>query len=60
MKWLRSNFGYPINAYSLLGSLICSLAFRPFGSLDDRKTLRNKLQCKPFRWYLRNVYPELE
>ncbi|CAB1330443.1 unnamed protein product, partial [Coregonus sp. 'balchen'] len=32
---------------------------KAFGSIADRLTLRRKLSCKSFRWYMENVYPEL-
>jgi hypothetical protein len=28
-------------------------------SIHDRMELKRKLHCKPFNWYLKNVYPEL-
>lgn len=32
----------------------------PFGNIDDRLALKQKLQCKPFKWYLEHVYPDLQ
>lgn len=39
-----------------------SLSFSPqhsFGDISKRVDLKEKLQCKSFSWFLKNVYPEV-
>jgi len=32
----------------------------PFGNIKQRLELKERQKCKPFRWFLENVYPELK
>jgi len=29
------------------------------GDIRDRKALRERLRCKPFSWFLKNIYSEM-
>ncbi|XP_030624152.1 polypeptide N-acetylgalactosaminyltransferase 11 [Chanos chanos] len=33
---------------------------REFGDIGERVALRQRLQCRSFKWYLDNIYPEMQ
>lgn len=41
-------------------SLRPELRGRGFGDISDRLSLRKRLQCQSFKWYLDTVYPEMQ
>ncbi|XP_029935060.1 polypeptide N-acetylgalactosaminyltransferase 11 [Myripristis murdjan] len=41
-------------------SLRPELRERDYGDIGERVALRKRLQCRSFRWYLDNVYPEMQ
>ena len=49
----------PFNIEYMFYIVICISLQIDVGDLTERRRLKEKLQCKHFKWYLDNIYPEL-
>ncbi|KAJ6659299.1 hypothetical protein lerEdw1_019170 [Lerista edwardsae] len=55
-----SHFRHAVHNWEQYFSLRPELRTRNYGNITDRVELRKKLNCRSFKWYLDNIYPEMQ